>query len=316
MQKSTISELGAKKRVKDEASIQSSFSKHPFIVKAFSFFQDMDNLNILMEYKPNGDLFALWKQSDRFSENLTRVYIAEIALGLDFLHKNGIIYRDLKMENILLDELGHISITDFGLSKCLSIGERTRTICGTLQYIAPEVLAMQTYTHSADWWSLGILMYSLLAGHFPVKPGKDHFEMAKMCSQSTYELPFYGNYSNEAKHIVKNLLEKDSRRRLHDIYSLQNQPFFQRLNFDVVFAKKIPIFDIILENCNQYTTKRINEIFSVLPPMYFQSENTEIKLNGINGDYINGFDYDATFMVGNRTYVWCNSIAQAKPILV
>lgn len=220
------------------------------------------------------------------------------------------------MENILLDELGHVSITDFGLSKCLVIGERTRTICGTLQYIAPEVLAMQTYTHAADWWSLGILMYSLLAGHFPVKPGKDHFEMAKMCSQCTYELPFYGNYSNDAKQIVKHLLSKDNRRRLHDIYSLQGQPFFQSLSFDVVFAKKVPVLNILLEHCKQYTTKSMNEILCQLPPTYSRIHYTDLNQNSTNGDYLNGFDYDATFKIDNRTYVWCSSIAQAESILV
>lgn len=220
------------------------------------------------------------------------------------------------MENILLDELGHIAITDFGLSKSLAIGERTRTICGTLQYIAPEVLAMQTYTHAADWWSLGILMYTLLTGHFPVKPGKDHFEMAKMCSQCSYELPPHGNYSNEAKKAVKSLLEKDNRRRLHDIYSLQSQPFFQNLSFDIVFSKRIPILNILMENCKLYASKPINEIFNELPPMFSHVQHTDLNQNSTNGDYLNGFDYDATFKINNRTYVWCSSIAQAEPILV
>lgn len=149
---------------KDEAAIQSILGDHPFVVKCHEYWQSKKFLYIVLEYIPFGDMFTLWTFHGYFPEALVRIYVAELAMVLDYLHKAGVIYRDMKMENILFDAEGHIQLTDFGLAKWLARGEKTRTVCGTLQYMAPEVLAVYPYGHTADWWSLGILMYAMLVG--------------------------------------------------------------------------------------------------------------------------------------------------------
>lgn len=153
-----------------------------------------------MDYVPCGELLALWKRQGQFPEDVVRIYIAELAMVLDFLHLEGVIYRDLKMENILLDKDGHVQLTDFGLAKWLPSGERAKTICGTLQYMAPEVLYGQEYEHAADWWTLGILMYALLMGEFPISGPRDHREMGAAVARYAYGLPDY--FKNDTKIVI------------------------------------------------------------------------------------------------------------------
>ncbi|WAR03418.1 S6KL-like protein [Mya arenaria] len=155
---------------KDEAAIQSILGDHPFIVKCHEYWQSRKHLYIVLDYVPYGDMFTLWTFHD-------------------YLHKSGVIYRDMKMENLLFDAEGHLQLTDFGLAKWLARGEKTRTVCGTLQYMAPEVLAVYPYGHTADWWSLGILVYAMLVGKYPVDGAADHIEMAQRVIDCDYLCP-------------------------------------------------------------------------------------------------------------------------------
>jgi serine/threonine protein kinase len=164
-----------------------------------------------------------------FPERLVALYAAEMSLVLDYLHKRGIIYRDIKMENILLDQRGHIQLIDFGLSKWLKLGERTGTICGTIQYMAPEVLSVEPYDHAVDWWSLGILIYALLSGEYPLNAAKDHIQMNEKVSKHIFELDrSRGNYSEQACDLVRKLLRKNPHRRLKSLNEIRNEPFFQK----------------------------------------------------------------------------------------
>ncbi|ELT93961.1 hypothetical protein CAPTEDRAFT_101014, partial [Capitella teleta] len=165
MKKNRVMLEGAVQQCKDEADIQNCVGHHPFIVKPFWFFQNDADVHIVMEYVPRGELFALWKRHEKFPEQLVCVYLAELAMVLDYLHKCDIIYRDLKASSRCFIFEGHLQVIDFGLAKWLKKGLRTKTICGTLQYIAPEVLSPKPYGHAADWWSLGILGYTLLVGN-------------------------------------------------------------------------------------------------------------------------------------------------------
>ena len=117
----------------DEVTIAQSCLSHPFIVQTHYFWQSRRYLYIITDYVANGELLSLWLRIRRFPHAIVQIYVAQVALVLDYLHSKGIIYRDVKMENILLDEQGNIKIIDFGLSKWLPVGQRTTTICGTLQ---------------------------------------------------------------------------------------------------------------------------------------------------------------------------------------
>ena len=148
----------------------------PFIVNIKSAFQDASKLYIVSEFMQGGDMFFHLHDNpnSNFSNEKTRFYIMELVLALEFLHKNNMVYRDLKPENIVLDSKGHLKITDFGLSKILETDEdKAFTICGTPQYLAPEVLLKKGYNKAVDWWSLGCVMYEMLTGRlpFPIKRG-------------------------------------------------------------------------------------------------------------------------------------------------
>ena len=139
----------------------------PFIVNIKSAFQDEKYLYIISDFMQGGDLFYHMHEARVFDFELAQFYVSEIVLALEYLHKNNMIYRDLKPENILLDANGHIKLTDFGLSKLLnSSNEKAFTICGTIQYIAPEVFINKGYDKMVDWWSLGCLIYEMFVGKF------------------------------------------------------------------------------------------------------------------------------------------------------
>ncbi|XP_029651494.1 ribosomal protein S6 kinase-related protein [Octopus sinensis] len=236
----------AVQQCKDEACIQSMLGHHPFLVKVLEFWQSRSYLYIVLTYVPYGDMFTLWSYHGYFPEELVRYHIAELAVVLSYLHKSGVIYRDMKMENILFDYDGHIQVTDFGLAKWLHIGEKTRTVCGTLQYMAPEVLSVMPYGHTADWWSLGVLMYTMLIGEYPIDGAVNHFDMAQHVFECEYELPEY--ITEKCAHVVSRLLTKCHNRRLTDLFSLQNLPFFKGINFNALIEKQISLRTLVVEN--------------------------------------------------------------------
>ncbi|CAE1299529.1 SGK494 [Acanthosepion pharaonis] len=233
----------AVQQCKDEATIQSMLGHHPFIVKVLEFWQSRSHLYIVLTFVPYGDMFTLWSYHGHFPETLVKYQIAELAVVISYLHKSGVIYRDMKMENILFDFDGHTQITDFGLAKWLTYGEKTRTVCGTLQYMAPEVLSVVAYGHTADWWSLGVLMYTMLTGEYPVDGAANHFEMASLVSECEYLLPTY--ISEKCQAVVSRLLTKCPNRRLTDLFSLQNLPFFKGIDFNALIEKQISLRNVV-----------------------------------------------------------------------
>jgi len=166
--KSQILKDNAVRQVKDEIKIHLLCGHHPFLIPSLFHWQSKKHLYLVTPFISGGDLHKLWKITGCFDIELIKIYVGELALAIDFLHNAGIIYRDLKMENVLIESNGHLKLIDFGLSKWLSFGGRTYTLCGTLHYMAPEVLQPKSigegYTHSVDWWSLGVLLFALLEG--------------------------------------------------------------------------------------------------------------------------------------------------------
>lgn len=139
--------------------------KHPFIVDLIYAFQTDGKLYLILEYLSGGELFVHLEREGIFMEDSASFYLAEIVLALEHLHRQGIIYRDLKPENVLLDAQGHVKLTDFGLCKeAVAEGGTTNTFCGTIEYMAPEILTRKGHGKAVDWWSLGALMYDMLTG--------------------------------------------------------------------------------------------------------------------------------------------------------
>merc|ERR1711991_125270 len=156
LKKVEVVRLKQVEHITSEKNILSVIS-HPFIVNLFGAAQDTKNLYMLLEYVIGGEVFTHLRRAGRFPPDVSRFYGAEIVLALEYLHSLDIIYRDLKPENLLLDNNGHIKITDFGFAK--KVEDRTWTLCGTPEYLAPEIIQSKGHGKAVDWWALGILIY-------------------------------------------------------------------------------------------------------------------------------------------------------------
>ena len=225
--------------------------EHPFVAKLYYAFQNSEKLYLLTEYMPGGEMFYHLHKDIYFSEERTKFYISEIILALIYLHKNNIIYRDLKPENILLDEQGHIKLTDFGLSKIVNNinKDKTYTICGTPEYVAPEVLLNKGYNKSADWWSLGIVLYEMLCGETPFKEARERLDI------NIYYKPIYQNklISDIAFDLIQKLCEINVNLRLgsseNEFEEISKHKFFNGIDWKKLENKEIkPSFIPIITN--------------------------------------------------------------------
>jgi len=236
LNKAEIIKENAVQQCKDEVNIQVKLGDFPFLVKTWYTWQTKHNLFIVSDFVDGSDLYTLWRQEKKLDDETVKLYSAELAVTLDYLHKSEIIYRDLKLENILIDNEGHIKLVDFGLSKLVKPRERTGTICGTLQYMAPEILSGEKYTHVVDWWSLGVVMYTLLVGKYPYPATQEHASQHKVVSGVEIEFP--SDLSVNAVNVIKKLLQKDPELRLSNLESLKTDPYFEGLSFEDVIQKK------------------------------------------------------------------------------
>ena len=213
----------------------------PFIVNIKSAFQDDTNLYLVSDFMQGGDMFFHMHDGQIviFSHDKTRFYILELVLALESLHKNNMVYRDLKPENILLDSKGHVKLTDFGLSKILEDeDDKAFTLCGTPQYLAPEVLLKKGYDKMVDWWSLGCVLYEMLMGRLPfaIKRG--------MINLKIYEkkIDFPRKISNEARDLIEKFLVVNPTERLgygpNGTDDIKNHPFFNGVDWDLAIQKK------------------------------------------------------------------------------
>ena len=238
-----------------------------FIVKLFFSFQSADRLYMVMEFMQGGELFFHLKQQRKFDEDRTRLYACEIIVALEHLHKNQIIYRDLKPENILLDISGHIKLTDFGLSKMVLDEEdeieridgvesinssssttsiatfkdkKAFTICGTPEYLCPEILGGKGYDKTVDWWSLGVLIYEMISGSSPFR----NINKKKLDLSSYFKpIKFNKNFSEEAESLITGLLQTDYTKRLgygyNDADDIKSHEFFDGIIWDDVYKRKL-----------------------------------------------------------------------------
>ncbi|XP_036378637.1 ribosomal protein S6 kinase alpha-3-like isoform X2 [Megalops cyprinoides] len=214
---------------------------HPFIVKLHYAFQTEGKLYLILDFLRGGDLFTRLSKEVMFTEEDVKFYLAELALALDHLHSLGIIYRDLKPENILLDEDGHIKLTDFGLSKeSIDHENKAYSFCGTVEYMAPEVVNRRGHTHSADWWSYGVLMFEMLTGTLPFQ-GKDRKETMTMILKAKLGMPQF--LSPEAQSLLRNLFKRNPANRLgagpDGVEEIKRHPFYSTIDWNKLFRREI-----------------------------------------------------------------------------
>ncbi|XP_066228960.1 ribosomal protein S6 kinase alpha-2 isoform X4 [Saccopteryx leptura] len=214
---------------------------HPFIVKLHYAFQTEGKLYLILDFLRGGDLFTRLSKEVMFTEEDVKFYLAELALALDHLHSLGIIYRDLKPENILLDEEGHIKITDFGLSKeAIDHDKRAYSFCGTVEYMAPEVVNRRGHTQSADWWSFGVLMFEMLTGSLPFQ-GKDRKETMALILKAKLGMPQF--LSAEAQSLLRALFKRNPCNRLgagsDGVEEIKRHPFFVTIDWNKLYRKEI-----------------------------------------------------------------------------
>jgi p70 ribosomal S6 kinase len=213
--------------------------KNPFVVDLIYAFQTDGKLYLILEYLSGGELFMQLEREGIFMEDMASFYLAEILLALEHLHSEGIIYRDLKPENILLNSQGHIKLTDFGLCKeSIFEGSQTHTFCGTIEYMAPEILLRHGHDKSVDWWSFGALMFDMLTGSPPFTAENRKKTIDKIVSAKLLIPPYL---TNEARDLIKKLLKKKPIQRLgsgpDDAAPLRTHAFFRQYNWDQVYKR-------------------------------------------------------------------------------
>lgn len=213
--------------------------KHPFLITLWGTFQDAKNLYMVMDFIEGGELFSLLRKSQRFPNPVAKFYAAEVALALDYLHSMNIIYRDLKPENLLLDRHGHLKITDFGFAK--EVPDITWTLCGTPDYLAPEVVASKGYNKSVDWWSLGILIFEMLCGYTPFWDGGSPMKIYENILRGRVKYPAY--IHPDAMNLLQQLITPDLTKRLGNLYhgsrSVLEHPWFAEVNWERLLSKQI-----------------------------------------------------------------------------
>jgi serine/threonine-protein kinase Psk1 len=240
-------------QTKTERAILESVNRHPFVVKLFYAFQDQEKLYLILEYAQGGELFHHLALERMFTEEVASFYMAEMILALEHLHRNlGVIYRDLKPENCLLDSEGHLLLTDFGLSKVAVDGDETcQSMLGTIEYMAPEVIKGQNYGMAVDWWSLGAIGCDLLTG-YPPFGGNSHAKIKDNIVKAKLSLPYF--LGPDAKDLLTRLLRKKPSERLganmpKDIQTIKKHRFFRKIDWKKLERRELdpPIKPLITD---------------------------------------------------------------------
>ncbi|XP_051945610.1 protein kinase C eta type-like isoform X2 [Xyrauchen texanus] len=226
-----------------EKRVLSLASSHPYLTQLYCCFQTPERLFFVMEFVNGGDLMFHIQKSRKFEENRARFYTAEISSALIFLHSKGIVYRDLKLDNVLLDKDGHCKLADFGMCKeGMFEGVVTGTFCGTPDYIAPEILQEMLYGPSVDWWALGVLLYEMLSGHAPFEAENEDDLFESILNE---EIIYASWLSINAIDILKAFLMKNPSRRLGCVAAdggesaITCHPFFTGIDWDKLNRREL-----------------------------------------------------------------------------
>ncbi|KAK4457078.1 putative serine/threonine-protein kinase [Cladorrhinum samala] len=229
-------------QTKTERQILESVNRHPFVVKLYYAFQDQEKLYLILEYGQGGELFHHLDTEKMFSQETAAFYMAEMVLALSHLHDNlGVVYRDLKPENCLLDSEGHLLLTDFGLSKVAVDSDGCNSILGTVEYMAPEVILGKKYGKAVDWWSLGALGYDLMTGNPPFR-GPNNAKIQDNIVKQKLVMPYF--LGPDAKDLLTRLLRKEPSKRLgsnmpKDLQIIKGHRFFRKIDWKKLEAREL-----------------------------------------------------------------------------
>ncbi|KXS21292.1 kinase-like protein [Gonapodya prolifera JEL478] len=210
---------------------------HPFLVSMLGTSQDAANLYIVLEYISGGELFSHLRRCGRFPNHVAKLYAAEVVLAFEYLHARDIVYRDLKPENILIGSDGHIKITDFGFGK--RVPDVTWTLCGTPDYLAPEIIQAKGYGKAVDWYALGVLVFEMLAGYPPFYD-EDHFKLYEKILAGKVKWP--AHFDPNAKDLIKRLLTADLSKRYGNLKAgvkdIKGHKWFADLDWEKVLQRQ------------------------------------------------------------------------------
>jgi len=239
MSMADIVSMGQVEHIMQETQILSRVV-HPFVANKFASFVTSSNLIIIMEFCPGGDMFDQLYKHKSFSVEDTRIFTLQILLPLEHLHSMSIVHRDLKLENILLAQDGALKLTDFGFAKYIKY--RSWTLCGTPEYLAPEIILEKGHGKAVDYWAFGVLFYELLAGQSPFE-AEDHLATYQKILDGTVNYP--ANMDEDARDLISKLLQKDISRRLGNLRAgakdIKRHPFFKSINWEQPFAYRASV---------------------------------------------------------------------------
>lgn len=261
---------------------------HPFLTTLYASFQDNDRLYFVMEYVQGGDLMFQIQRDRKFSESRSRFYSAEVGCALMYLHSKKVVYRDLKLDNVLLDSEGHIKIADFGMCKENVYGNfYASTFCGTPDYIAPEIVREQDYGAPVDWWAFGVLLYEMLSGVPPFEADNED-DLFECILHDEVLFPVW--LSSEAVNILNQLMTKSPQNRLgtRSEEDIKSHKFFATINWDKLESRELrPSF--VPSITSPYSVENFDREFTSGSPTL--SPTGSIRINNQQQDEFRDFSY-------------------------